>query len=49
MARSIYEGGASLFEDRKIWAAGEQYRAEGVADIEKIGLAYFKDKVELCR
>ena len=32
---------------------GKQYdttfRAEGIADIEKIGLAYCKDKVELCR
>ena len=25
------------------------FRAEGIADVEKIGLAYFKDKVELCR
>ena len=25
------------------------FRAEGIADIEKIGLAYCKDKVELCR
>ena len=24
------------------------FRAEGITDIEKIGLAYFKDKVELC-
>ena len=32
---------------------GRQYdttfRAEGLADIEKIGLAYFKNKVEICR
>ena len=25
------------------------FRAEGITDVEKIGLAYFKDKVELCR
>ena len=25
------------------------FRAEGISDIEKIGLAYFKDRVELCR
>lgn len=25
------------------------FRAEGIADIEKIGLAYFKNKVEICR
>ena len=25
------------------------FRAEGIADIEKIGLAYFKDRVEICR
>ena len=25
------------------------FRAEGISDIEKIGLAYFKNKVELCR
>ena len=25
------------------------FRAEGITDIEKIGLAYFKDKVELCK
>ncbi|MDO5319992.1 MAG: PD-(D/E)XK nuclease domain-containing protein, partial [bacterium] len=25
------------------------FRAEGVVNIEKIGLAYYKDKVELCR
>ena len=32
---------------------GKQYdttfRAEGIADIEKIGLAYCKNKVEICR
>ena len=28
MIRAFYEGDASLFEDKKIWAAGEQYRAE---------------------
>ena len=97
MIRAFYEGEASLFEEKQIWAAGEQYRAEqgahpviflsfiievkkadseaddlkqlarearvqidgkqydatfraeGIADIEKIGLAYCKDKVELCR
>ena len=25
------------------------FRAEGIADIEKIGLAYFKNAVEICR
>ena len=25
------------------------FRAEGITDIEKIGLAYFKDRVELCK
>ena len=25
------------------------FRAEGIADIEKIGLAYHKNKVEICR
>ena len=25
------------------------FHAEGITDIEKIGLAYFKDKVELCK
>ena len=28
MIRAFYEGDASLFEDKLIWAAGEQYRAE---------------------
>ena len=32
---------------------GKQYdttsRAEGIADVEKIGLAYFKNAVEICR
>ena len=32
---------------------GRQYdatfRAEGIADVEKIGLAYFKNAVEICR
>ena len=28
MIRAFYEGEASLFEDKKIWAEGEQYRAE---------------------
>ena len=32
---------------------GKQYdasfRAEGIADVEKIGLAYCKNRVELCR
>ena len=28
MIRAFYEGDASLFEDKQIWAAGEQYRAE---------------------
>ena len=25
------------------------FRADGITDIEKIGLAYFKDKVEICK
>ena len=69
MIRAFHEGEASLFEDKKIWAAGDDlkqlarvareqingkqydatFRAEGIADIEKIGLAYCKDKVVLCR
>ena len=28
MIREFYEGEASLFEDKKIWAAGEKYRTE---------------------
>ena len=28
MLRSFYDGDASLFHDKKIWAAGEKYRAE---------------------
>ena len=28
MIRAFYEGDASLFEDKKIWAEGEQYRDE---------------------
>ena len=28
MIRAFYEGEASLFEDKKIWAAGEEYRKE---------------------
>ena len=28
MIRAFYEGAASLFEDKKIWAAGEEYRRE---------------------
>ena len=28
------------------WAT---FRAEGIADFEKIGLAYFKNAVEICR
>ena len=28
MIRAFYEGDASLFRDKQIWAAGEQYRAE---------------------
>ena len=28
MIRAFYEGDASLFEDKQIWAAGEKYRAE---------------------
>ena len=28
MIRAFYEGDASLFEDKLIWSAGEQYRAE---------------------
>ena len=28
MIRAFYEGDASLFADKKIWAAGEKYRAE---------------------
>ena len=28
MLRAFYDGDATLFHDKKIWAAGEQYRAE---------------------
>ena len=41
----------ALFHDKQI--DGRQYdatfRAEGIADVEKIGLAYFKNAVEICR
>ena len=43
----------SLARDARAQIDGKKYdatfRAEGITDIEKIGLAYFKDKVELCR
>ena len=42
-----------LARDARAQIDGKKYdttfRAEGITDIEKIGLAYFKDKVELCR
>ena len=28
MIRAFYEGDASLFHDKKIWAAGEKYQSE---------------------
>ena len=28
MIREFYDGDATLFEDKKIWAAGDKYRAE---------------------
>ena len=42
-----------MFVKARAQIDGKQYdatfRAEGVSDIVKIGLAYCKDKVELCR
>ena len=42
----------ALARDARAQIDGKKYdtsfRAEGITDIEKIGLAYFKDKVELC-
>ena len=44
---------AQVFVKAREQIDGKQYdttfRAEGIADIEKIGLAYSKDKVEICR
>ena len=44
---------AQVFVKAREQIDGKQYdatfRAEGIADIEKIGLAYFKDRVEICR
>ena len=43
----------ALARDARTQIDGKKYdttfRAEGITDIEKIGLAYFKDKVELCK
>jgi len=43
----------ALARDARAQIDGKKYdttfRAEGIMDIEKIGLAYFKDKVELCK
>ena len=43
----------ALARDARAQIDGKKYDtsfcAEGITDIEKIGLAYFKDKVELCR
>ena len=43
----------ALARDARAQIDGKKYdvtfRAEGITDIEKIGLAYFKDKVELCK
>ena len=43
----------ALARDARALIDGKKYdatfRAEGITDIEKIGLAYFKDKVELCK
>ena len=43
----------ALARDARAQIDGKKYdvtfRAEGITDVEKIGLAYFKDKVELCR
>ena len=43
----------ALARDARAQIDGKKYdtsfRAEGITGIEKIGLAYFKDKVELCR
>ena len=43
----------ALARDARSQIDGKKYdatfRAEGITDIEKIGLAYFKDKVELCK
>ena len=43
----------ALARDARAQIDGKKYdttfRAEGIMDIDKIGLAYFKDKVELCK
>ena len=43
----------ALARDARAQIDGKKYdatfRAEGITDIEKIGLAYFKDKVEICK
>ena len=43
----------ALARDARAQIDGKKYdatfRAEDIKDIEKIGLAYFKDKVELCK
>ena len=43
----------ALAREARAQIDGRQYdatfRAEGIADIEKIGLAYCKSKVEICR
>ena len=43
----------ALARDARAQIDGKKYdtsfRAEGITDIEKIGLAYFKDRVEICK
>ena len=44
--KAIARGALEQIDGKKYDTA---FRAEGIADIEKIGLAYFKNKVEICR
>ena len=40
----------ALLRDETPWVQYDTtFRAEGIADVEKIGLAYFKNAVEICR
>ena len=52
-ADSVKDDLKALARDARAQIDGKKYdtafRAEGITDIEKIGLAYFKDKVELCK
>ena len=46
MIREFYDGDASLFADKKIWAAGEEYRREQGAH--PVVFLMFKDVEGLC-